>query len=42
MVGIIRRKGNRVEILYLTGSHEKPKTFDPPPEGWWLLILQRE
>lgn len=42
MVGIIRRAGNRVEILYLPGTHQKPTAFDPPPEGWWLLKLQKE
>jgi uncharacterized protein (TIGR03067 family) len=42
MVGAIRRKGNMVEILYLPGNHQKPTTFDPPPEGWWLLVLQKE
>jgi uncharacterized protein (TIGR03067 family) len=41
MVGVIRRKGNKVEILYLPGNHQKPTTFDPPPEGWWLLALQK-
>jgi uncharacterized protein (TIGR03067 family) len=42
MVGVIRRKGNMVEIIYLRGNHTKPTTFEPPPEGWWLLTLQRD
>jgi uncharacterized protein (TIGR03067 family) len=42
MVGIIRRKGDRVTILYYaTTPSQRPKTFDNPPNGWWILTLQR-
>jgi uncharacterized protein (TIGR03067 family) len=42
MFGLIRREGNRVTILYQAiGSEQRPKTFDDPPNGWWILTLKR-
>jgi hypothetical protein len=42
MVGIIRREGDRVTILYYaTNPNQRPKTFDNPPVGWWILTLRK-
>jgi len=42
MIGIIRRQGDRVTILYYaTTPNQRPKTFDNPPNGWWILTLQK-
>lgn len=40
--GIIRRKGNVVEIIYVFGGRERAVSFEQPPEGQYLLTLQRE
>jgi len=43
MVGIARREGNRVTILYYaTGPESRPKAFKGMPSGWWLLVLERK
>jgi uncharacterized protein (TIGR03067 family) len=42
MRGIIRRKGDTVEILYLGGSRVHPASFEAPPTGFYLLTLKRE
>jgi uncharacterized protein (TIGR03067 family) len=43
MVGLIRREGNRVTILYYGTTPEKrAQTFSNAPVGWWLLVLERE
>jgi uncharacterized protein (TIGR03067 family) len=42
MVGIMRRQGDTVHILYYsTGAEKRPQNFDNPPVGWWLLTLER-
>jgi uncharacterized protein (TIGR03067 family) len=41
MVGIIRRKGDRVDIVYLSGTN-RPRNLDDPPPNFWLLKLVRE
>jgi uncharacterized protein (TIGR03067 family) len=41
LVGIIRRKGKVVEILYLATTN-RPASFEKPPEGYYLLTLKRE
>jgi hypothetical protein len=42
MIGIVRRKGNRVDILYYAAGHTRPTSFENIPINWWLLELQRE
>ena len=43
MVGIMRREGNRVTILYYATTPEsRPKSFETMPANWWLLVLERE
>lgn len=43
MLGIIRREGDRVVILYYAATTEaqRPRGFDHPPPGWWILTLRR-
>jgi len=42
MLGLIRREGNRVQILYYTAAPEnRARSFEDPPAGWWLLTLER-
>jgi uncharacterized protein (TIGR03067 family) len=42
MLGLIRREGDRVVILYYaTGPESRPKTFENPPANWWILTLQK-
>jgi uncharacterized protein (TIGR03067 family) len=42
-VGLIRRQGTRVQVLYCWGGEEsRPLTFEPPPEGPWIITLERE
>jgi len=40
-VGLIRRKGDLVEVLYYSGT-QRPTSFDAPPDGTYALTLQRE
>jgi uncharacterized protein (TIGR03067 family) len=40
--GIIRRKGDVVEIIYVFGGRERPVSFEQPPDGQYLLTLQRQ
>jgi uncharacterized protein (TIGR03067 family) len=41
-VGLIRRAGDTVEILYYSAAPaERPSSFENPPVGWWLLTLKR-
>jgi uncharacterized protein (TIGR03067 family) len=43
MVGLIRRQGDRVRILYyVTTPENRATSFDDPPVNWWLLTLQRQ
>jgi uncharacterized protein (TIGR03067 family) len=42
MLGLIRRNGNVVKILYFTTTAAKrAQSFERPPVGWWLLTLQK-
>jgi uncharacterized protein (TIGR03067 family) len=42
-VGLIRRRQNKVEILYYWGGEEyRPRGFDPAPDAYYLLTLERE
>jgi uncharacterized protein (TIGR03067 family) len=42
MVGLIKREGNRVTILYYATTPEnRPKAFTGMPVNWWLLVLER-
>jgi uncharacterized protein (TIGR03067 family) len=40
--GIIRRKGDVVEIVYLFGNPKRATSFEQPPDNQWLLTLQKE
>ena len=40
--GIIRRKGDVVEIISTFGTLKRAASFDPPPEDQWLLTLKKE
>jgi uncharacterized protein (TIGR03067 family) len=41
MAGIIRRQGNRVTILYYSAGPPRPRSFEDPPDNWWLLVLEK-
>jgi uncharacterized protein (TIGR03067 family) len=43
LLGLIRRDGDRVELLMAAGvkKEDRPKRFDDPRAGWWLLTLHR-
>jgi uncharacterized protein (TIGR03067 family) len=42
MVGVMKRQGDIVQILYFsTGPENRARSFDNPPVGWWLLTLER-
>jgi len=42
MLGLIRRDGDKVTILYYsTTPDNRPRTFENPPVGWWVLTLRR-
>jgi uncharacterized protein (TIGR03067 family) len=40
--GIIRRKGDLVEIIYVFGGNKRPVSFEQPPDGQYVLTLRRE
>jgi uncharacterized protein (TIGR03067 family) len=41
--GLIRRQGDRIDIIYTWGSPEvRSPSFEAPTDGHWLLSLQRE
>jgi uncharacterized protein (TIGR03067 family) len=44
MVGLMRRRGDTIHILYKpgTGLADRPKQFENPPEGWYLKTIRRE
>src|SRR5262249_43637423 len=37
--GIIRRKGDVVEIIYIFGGRERATSFEQPPDGQYWLTL---
>ena len=39
--GIIRRKGDVVEILYSFGNVPRARRFEPPTENHWILTLKK-
>jgi uncharacterized protein (TIGR03067 family) len=42
-VGLIRRQGPKVQVLYRWGDEKnRPLTFEPPPEGPWIITLERD
>jgi uncharacterized protein (TIGR03067 family) len=41
MMGLIRRSGDTVEILYLASTN-RPGSFENPPQGYYLLTLKRD
>jgi uncharacterized protein (TIGR03067 family) len=42
MLGLIRREGDQVTILYYaTTPNNRPKTFENPPANWWVLKLRK-
>lgn len=42
MVGLIKRQGTRVTILYYsTTPEQRAKSFENPPANWWLLTLEK-
>jgi uncharacterized protein (TIGR03067 family) len=42
MLGLIRREGDQVTILYYaTTPNNRPRTFENPPVNWWVLKLRR-
>jgi uncharacterized protein (TIGR03067 family) len=43
MLGLIKRDGDTVQILGQMGASvdQRPKRWDDPPVGWWLMTLQR-
>jgi uncharacterized protein (TIGR03067 family) len=40
--GIIRRKGDVVEIIYVFGGRQRPASFEQPPDGQYVLTLHRQ
>ncbi len=44
MVGLMRRRGDTIHILYKpgTGLADRPKRFENPPEGWYLKTIRRQ
>ena len=42
-VGLIRRQGDAVEVLYRWGGEEgRPLDFEPPPDGFWTITMRRD
>src|SRR5262249_22256329 len=41
MIGIVRRHGGRVEVLYYWMPVPRATSFEAPPSNWWILVLQR-
>src|SRR5262245_2943370 len=41
MIGLVRREGSRVTILYYGSGQPRPRGFTNMPVGWWLLVLER-
>jgi uncharacterized protein (TIGR03067 family) len=40
-MGVIRKRGRVVEIIYIFGGNNRPASFARPPEGQYLLVLER-
>jgi hypothetical protein len=41
MVGLVRRQGGRVHVLYYWAPVQRARSFEELPPRWWLLVLQR-
>jgi uncharacterized protein (TIGR03067 family) len=41
-VGLIRRRGAEVQVIYTWGNESQRPTFDPPHEGGWIITLERD
>jgi uncharacterized protein (TIGR03067 family) len=42
-VGLIRRHGPGVQVLYTWGGEQRrPPGFEPPPEGIWCIFMQKD
>jgi hypothetical protein len=42
-VGLIRRQGAQVQVMYTWGDEaSRANSFEPPPDGHWLITLQRD
>lgn len=39
--GIIRKRGDTVEIIYIFGANNRPASFDRPPDNQYFLTLRR-
>jgi uncharacterized protein (TIGR03067 family) len=41
-VGLIRRQGGELQVLYTWGGEDKrPRTFEPAPDGYYFRTLER-
>ena len=41
MIGIVRRRGSRMDILYYSAGVARATSFENIPLSWWLLELER-
>jgi uncharacterized protein (TIGR03067 family) len=42
-VGLVRKRGGRIEILYAWGGEQlRPRAFEPAPDAYYLMTLERE
>ena len=41
-VGLIRRHGPGVQVIYTWGGEDRRPTFQPPHEGGWIITLVKE
>jgi hypothetical protein len=42
-VGLIRRHGRGVQVLYTWGGERnRPPGFEPPPEGIWCIFMEKD
>jgi uncharacterized protein (TIGR03067 family) len=40
--GIIRRKADVVEIIYVFSGQQRASSFEQPPDNQWILTLQKQ
>jgi uncharacterized protein (TIGR03067 family) len=41
-VGLVRRHGSGVQVIYRWGGENDRPTFEPPTEGGWIITLERD
>src|SRR5688500_1255808 len=41
MIGLLRRQGGRVHVLYYWMPVQRARSFEDMPQRWWLLVLER-